>query len=318
MIGSLEPAGLGSDGVHPSALVESRSLGPDCRIGAFTHIRASAVIGRGARIDEYVLVDDDVKVGDHVTVGCGVQLFAGMRVDDHVSIGANTTFSSDDFSVGEPIGSANASTTISQGAVIGANATVYPGVSIGRRALVRPGAVVMHNVPPYAIVAGNPSQIVGYVDIVQPAISAPGAAGTGSLKLRVKDASLVQIPKVVDLRGTTSFAEIDAHLPFVIKRFFVVCDVPGREVRGEHAHKTLHEFLVPLKGSFAVVLDDGQVREEVPMDSPNIGLHVPPQVWRVVYKYTPDTVMLSLCSHVYDPQDYIRDHAEFLQFVGAK
>ena len=120
------------------------------------------------------------------------------------------------------------------------------------------------------------------------------------------------------MRGVTSFAEIGKHLPFAAKRYFVVTDVPGREVRGEHAHKTLHEFLVCLKGSLAVVIDDGTVREEICLDSPAIGLHVPPQVWRVVYKYTPDTLLLSLCSHVYDPDDYIRNYSDFLSFVGAR
>jgi hypothetical protein len=66
------------------------------------------------------------------------------------------------------------------------------------------------------------------------------------------------------------------------------------------------------------MIDDGFFREEITMNSANVGLHVPPQVWRVVYKYTPDAVMLSLCSHVYDPADYIRNYTDFLAFVGAK
>jgi dTDP-4-dehydrorhamnose 3,5-epimerase-like enzyme len=212
-------------------------------------------------------------------------------------------------------------TRVCSGASIGANATILSGLTIGRHAVISPGAVVTHCVPPNAIVAGNPSQIIGYVNAsnaTRVVDVTPAHDDSASSALQVRGAALVRIPEIVDLRGSTTFAEIGRHLPFTAKRFFVVRNVPGREVRGEHAHKTLHEFLVCLAGSFSVMIDDGFFREEITMNSANVGLHVPPQVWRVVYKYTPDAVMLSLCSHVYDPADYIRNYTDFLAFVGAK
>lgn len=104
-------------------------------------------------------------------------------------------------------------------------------------------------------------------------------------------------------------------MPFEPKRFFVVYDVPSKEIRGEHAHYNLNEFLVCLRGSCAVALDDGEVREEVLLDSPTIGLHVPPKVWRTHYKYTADAILLVLASDVYQADDYIRGYEEFINFV---
>jgi UDP-2-acetamido-3-amino-2,3-dideoxy-glucuronate N-acetyltransferase len=105
-------------------------------------------------------------------------------------------------------------------------------------------------------------------------------------------------------------------LPFEIKRYFMVFDVPNQEVRGEHAHHQLHEFLICLRGSCAIALDDGQHRDEVTLNSPTIGLHVPPKVWRVHYKYSHDAMLLVLASDLYLADDYIRDYDEFLAVVG--
>jgi UDP-2-acetamido-3-amino-2,3-dideoxy-glucuronate N-acetyltransferase len=303
--------------LHPQAIVESAHIGPGTSVGAFTRICPGAVVGSDSTVAEHVHIADDVVLGDRVSVQCGVQLWGGMRVADGVSIGPNATFSMiPSPQLRKANGSLGAVTCIGMNAIIGANATIMLGLTIGRNALVYPGTVVTHDVPAYAVVAGNPSQITGYVDASAPEREPNTAIGALPGKLRIDGAALIEIPKVVDMRGMTTFAEIDKHLPFLAKRFFVVTGVPSREVRGEHAHKALHEFLVCLKGSFAVMLDDGVVRDEVLMDSPTMGLHVPPQVWRVVYKFSSDAVMLSLCSHVYDPEDYIRDYASFRTFVG--
>ena len=112
-----------------------------------------------------------------------------------------------------------------------------------------------------------------------------------------------------------TFAEVDAHLPFEPKRFFVVYDVPGKEVRGQHAHKELHEFLVCLKGSCRVVVDNGTVRDEVVLDSPEIGLHLPAMVWSIQYMYSEDALMLVLASDVYKADDYIRDYGDYISMV---
>jgi len=178
--------------------------------------------------------------------------------------------------------------------------------------------VVTRDVPRGAIVQGNPARIAGYVDTLQSLVerSSANVSGNSSVReLRARGARILQLPKVVDLRGSLSFAEIGKHLPFEPKRFFLVYDVPSREVRGEHAHLELHELLVCIRGSLSVMVDDGNVKDEVQLTSPAEALLVPPQLWRVHYKYSPDAIMLSLCSHVYDANDYIRDYEEFLSVV---
>lgn len=127
----------------------------------------------------------------------------------------------------------------------------------------------------------------------------------------MEGARLVQLPHIVDLRGSLTFGEYDKHLPFDPKRYFVIFDVPSIEVRGEHAHRQQHQFLVCLKGSCSVVVDDTKSREEVILNKPNIGLYLPPMVWGIQYKYTADAVLLVLASDVYDGADYIRDYDEF-------
>jgi dTDP-4-dehydrorhamnose 3,5-epimerase-like enzyme len=97
-----------------------------------------------------------------------------------------------------------------------------------------------------------------------------------------------------------------------------VFDVPSSDVRGEHAHRKLHQFLVCVKGSCSLVVDDGNNREEIVLDSPSIGVHVPPMIWGVQYKYSPDAVLLVLASDTYDQNDYIRNYDDYLNAKREK
>ena len=73
--------------------------------------------------------------------------------------------------------------------------------------------------------------------------------------------------------------------------------------------------MVCASGSCAVMLDDGDNRDEVILDSPTLGLYVPPLIWGVQYKYTPDAIVLVLASDIYKPDDYIRDYEEFIKII---
>ncbi len=139
--------------------------------------------------------------------------------------------------------------------------------------------------------------------------------GTGRRPLRLPGVAVYDLPLIRDARGSLSFAEYGQLLPFVPKRYFVVFDVPSKDMRGEHAHKTLHQFLVCVKGSCSVIVDDGTQREEVLLDSPLRGIHVPPMIWCTQHKYSPDAVLLVLASEAYDADDYIRDYGLFLEAV---
>ena len=295
---------------HPQSLVETSRIGKDTRVWAFVHILAGAQIGAECNICDHVFIENDVLVGDRVTIKCGVQLWDGITLENDVFVGPNVTFTNDRFPRSKQYPDSFPRTLVKRGASIGANATILPGLRIGANAMVGAGAVVTRDVPPNAVVVGNPARITGYGNTES--VPEERVALSALRELGVRGAKLYRMPLIEDLRGALTFGEIDQHLPFTPVRFFVVFDVPSREVRGEHAHLRLHEFLVCLRGSCSVALDDGATREEVLLDSPSIGLHIPPRLWRVHYKYSPDAILLSLCSDKYDANDYIRDYDEFL------
>lgn len=149
---------------HPQSLVETERVGQGTRVWAFTHILPGAVIGEDCNICDHVFVENDVVVGNRVTVKSGVQLWDGVRLEDDVFIGPNATFTNDLFPRSKQYPEAFNRTLVEKGASIGANATLLAGIRIGSNAMVGAGAVVTKDVPPNAIVMGNPARIKGYVD----------------------------------------------------------------------------------------------------------------------------------------------------------
>jgi serine acetyltransferase len=272
------------------------------------------VIGTDCNICDGVFIENKVRVGNHVTVKCGVQLWDGVTLEDNVFVGPNVTFTNDSFPRSKQFMDEPERTLVRKGASIGANATILPGVVIGPNAMIGAGSVVTRDVPPNAIVVGNPARITGYVAATKPK-TLPARNGEPATQLSVKQAKLIKLPHIVDLRGSLTFGEYGQHLPFLPKRYFVIFDVPTQEVRGEHAHKALQQFLICLKGSCSVVVDDGVHRDEVILQGANVGLYLPPMVWATQYKYSSDAVLLVLASDVYDADDYIRDYDEFLRLT---
>lgn len=131
----------------------------------------------------------------------------------------------------------------------------------------------------------------------------------------VRGVRLHVLREVRDARGDLCVAEVGADLPFVVRRSFMVYNVPSAELRGEHAHRQCAQFLIAVTGSIHVVADDGTRREEFCLDRPNLGLYLPPMVWGIQHRYTPSAVLLVQASDPYDPDDYIRDYDEFLALV---
>lgn len=303
---------------HPQALVESSHIGEGTKIWAFAHVLPGATIGIDCNICDGVFVENDVTIGDRVTIKPGVQIWDGVTLEDNVFIGPNATFTNDPLPRSKQYPTAFARTLVRQFASIGANATILPGLVVGTHAIVGAGAVVTHDVPANAIVVGNPARITGYVNAEHSIASTPSE--TTHLDeprlLGVDGAALYPLPLVRDLRGSLTFGELGKHLPFEIKRYFIVYDVPNQKVRGEHAHRNLQEFLICLRGSCSVALDDGNNRIEVTLDTPTIGLFVPPRLWRVHYKYSLNAMLLVFASELYDPDDYIRNYEDFLLEVG--
>src|SRR5262245_39029928 len=120
--------------------------------------------------------------------------------------------------------------------------------------------------------------------------------------------SLTKLPLIADPRGKLIFAESDRHVPFTIRRFFAIYDTPPGSSRGGHAHRTCHEFVLALSGSFTLDLDDGSRRWRQVLNDPSEGLYVPPMIWLVLRDFTPSTVCGVFASDLFEEADYIRNY----------
>lgn len=309
--------------VHPEGICESNNVGAGTRVWAFAHVLPGAKIGRDCNICDHVFVENDVTLGDRVTVKCGVQLWDGVHLEDDVFVGPNATFSNDPFPRSKARPERLATTNVRSAASIGANATILPGVEIGSFAMIGAGSVVTRSVPTRAIAVGNPARIVGYVQAdgtrggsVVSEVETTRVDGAAKIEeIPVRGVTLHHLPAFEDMRGALAVGDVGTDIPFEPQRYFLVHSVPSIEVRGEHAHRTCHQFLVCTHGACSVVVDDGRSSAEVRLSRPSLGVYMPPMTWAVQYKYTSDAVLLVLASHAYDPDDYIRTYSDFLAAV---
>lgn len=121
-----------------------------------------------------------------------------------------------------------------------------------------------------------------------------------------------------DSRGQLVALEEFKDIPFQIKRIYYMYDTVKGVIRGKHAHKSLQQILVCIHGSCKILLDNGKEKKIVPLEKPYEGLFVGNDMWREMYDFSSDAVLLVLASDLYDESDYIRDYDEFLQFVKSK
>ena len=134
----------------------------------------------------------------------------------------------------------------------------------------------------------------------------------------MEDFRLINTPIIQDPRGNLTVGEFGKQIPFHPNRYFVIYQVPLVDIRGEHAHKACHQFLICIRGSVMAIADNGNRREEFRLDRPNIGLYMPPMTWGTQHTYSPDAVLLVYASHYYDAQDYIRNYDEFIVLTKRK
>ncbi|SFC14125.1 Acetyltransferase (isoleucine patch superfamily) [Marinospirillum celere] len=149
--------------IHPQADVATSCIGEGTRVWQFVVIMEGARIGKECNICAQTLIEGDVVIGDRVTLKSGVQLWNGTRIEDDVFIGPNATFTNDLYPRSKMYPEEFSGITIKNNASIGANATLLPGITIGECAIVGAGSVVTKDVPAYALVLGNPAQIVRYL-----------------------------------------------------------------------------------------------------------------------------------------------------------
>lgn len=117
-----------------------------------------------------------------------------------------------------------------------------------------------------------------------------------------------------DDRGQLVALEEYNDIPFEIKRVYYMYDTGEGVVRGHHAHKSLEQILICIHGSCKILLDNGKEKKKVFLEKPYEGLYVPNNMWREMYDFSPDAVLMCLASDVYREEDYIRDYDAFLRF----
>lgn len=118
-----------------------------------------------------------------------------------------------------------------------------------------------------------------------------------------------------DERGQLVALEEFKDIPFQVKRVYYMYDTIAGVVRGKHAHRRLEQILVCIHGSCKIRLDNGHEKKIVPLERPYEGLYVGSSMWREMYDFSPDAVLMVLASEYYDESDYIRDYDEFLAMV---
>lgn len=125
---------------------------------------------------------------------------------------------------------------------------------------------------------------------------------------------LVEVPLLTDPLGSIGVVEGETLLPFEVRRFYFIRDVPAGATRGSHAHRNLEQLIVAVTGSLTVELDDGATTASFALTGPSRALHVPPGYWRTLRDFEPGTVVAVLASREYDESDYIRDYNEFIEW----
>ncbi|MEN8282237.1 GNAT family N-acetyltransferase [Acinetobacter gerneri] len=128
---------------------------------------------------------------------------------------------------------------------------------------------------------------------------------------------LIDLPSFGDERGGLVAIESNQSIPFDVKRLYYIFNTADKP-RGFHAHIDLKQVAVCLKGSCRFILDDGQHKEEVVLDSPTQGLIIEGLVWREMHDFSEDCVLLVLASEHFSEADYIRDYEQFINYVALK
>lgn len=281
-------------------------------------IHGNLLVSNSVQIGDFVVVHDGAYLAESCSILGFTQVWGGVHLSPGVCLGPSVTLE-------QPNSDRDCGIFFGANCRVGAGSIIRQGVTVGQGAIVKPGSVVEQNVPPYAIVTGSPARIIGYVENTTSGSSAkdrvihvPLECCEKMVKIGVGDVTMHRFKFIQDMRGDLSFGEFPTDIPFEPKRYFLVFNVPSEKTRGEHAHHKCHQFLICVKGSCAVVVDDGESRCEVLLESPDVGIYLPPLTWGIQYKYSSDAVLLVFTSDYYDADDYIRNYADFVDSVCKK
>ena len=129
--------------------------------------------------------------------------------------------------------------------------------------------------------------------------------------MSISKCSIIELPKIKDVRGNLSFIENSNHVRFDIERVYYLYDVPGGASRGGHAHKQLQQLIIAVAGSFDVVIKDGKDTNKFKLNRPYEGLYICPMIWREIENFSSGSVCLVLASRPYEEDDYYRNYTDF-------
>jgi UDP-2-acetamido-3-amino-2,3-dideoxy-glucuronate N-acetyltransferase len=150
--------------VHPTAIVESEAIGEGTKIWHFAHVRKGSKIGKNCNIGKSAYIDIDAEIKSNVKIQNFVSVYKGVIIEDDVFVGPSATFTNDPYPRAFSWDESHVSATrICRGASIGANATLVCGITVGEYAMIGAGSVVAKDVPPFALVLGNPGRQKGWV-----------------------------------------------------------------------------------------------------------------------------------------------------------
>ena len=158
--------------IHPTAIVDAKQIGRGTRIWAFAHVMAGVSIGANCNIGDHCFIESGASIGDSVTIKNGNMIWDGVTLEDGVFVGPHAFFTNDLYPRSPRLAQARAKysnrewllpTLVREGASLGAGAVILGGITIGEFAMVGAGAVVAKDVPPYALVVGNPARMLGWV-----------------------------------------------------------------------------------------------------------------------------------------------------------
>ncbi len=134
----------------------------------------------------------------------------------------------------------------------------------------------------------------------------------------IDDCRIIDLKTIYHDNGRLSVMENLATAPFGIKRVYYLYDLPAGAERGGHSHIDTLELVIPLAGSFDVVVDDGHSVRRVSLNNPSKGLLLPAGIWRTLDNFSSGSICLVLASAKYDEADYIRDYHEFKKLTAEK
>jgi hypothetical protein len=133
-------------------------------------------------------------------------------------------------------------------------------------------------------------------------------------KTTIYDCSIVELQRIENRAGNITPITNFENIPFEIRRIFYIYDIPGGKERGAHAHKSCHQFIIAVSGSFEIEMDDAFNKRTVSLNRPYYGLHIPPGIWAAEKSFSSGSIALVITSHKYDKDDYIRQYDFFKEF----